>query len=283
MSRKTILITGATSGIGQAASALLLQHGYHVIIAGRDATKTVHVTESLRQQTNCDAIDYVIADLSSQADIRALVTNVKAHFDRLDVLINNAGLQFLAQRKESTDGIEMHFAVNYLGTFLLTLELLDLLAATGRSSGQNARVVNTASAAHRVGHFGLFSDLQSERFYHPVFAYGKSKLGNIMFSYALARRVKGKPITVNVLNPGTVNTNPGVSDTPFVKFVQCFVSDFLVEPEVGAATTVYLATADEIANVSGGYWMNKKQVPSSGFSQIVDYQEHLWEISQELL
>jgi NAD(P)-dependent dehydrogenase (short-subunit alcohol dehydrogenase family) len=282
MARKFVLITGATNGIGKAAARQLIECGYHVVIVGRNHEKTEHVLEELRQKTRSDAVTALIADLSSQQQVRQLAEQFKSFYDRLDVLINNAALQFLSPRQESMDGIELQLAVNHMATFILTGELLDILQATGKA-GQAARIVNTASMTHRFGRFGFFEDFNSEKSYQSAVAYGKSKLGNVMFSCALARRLRGKPVTVNVLNPGTVNTNPGTSDTAFVKFIQRFVPDFLVEPDVGAATTVYLASSNEVEGLSGRYWLQQKPTASSLFSQSVVNQERLWLLTEERL
>jgi NAD(P)-dependent dehydrogenase (short-subunit alcohol dehydrogenase family) len=282
MDQKVVLITGATNGIGKAAARQLLQCGYHVVIVGRNPVKTEQVMEELRQQTGRDDVSALIADLSSQQEVKQLAAQFRTTYNRLDVLINNAGLQFLSPRQTSVDGLELQLAVNHMAAFILTGELLDLLVATGTTQ-QATRIINTASMAHRFGRFGLFTDFNSERRYQPVIAYGKSKLGNVMYTYALARRLRGLPVTVNALNPGTVNTNPGGSDTAFVKFIQRFTSDFLVEPEIGAATTVYLASSKEVEGMTGHYWVRKQPVSSSRFSQSVDNQERMWRLTEEHL
>lgn len=193
------LVTGATSGIGYETALGLAKAGARVGIVGRDAGKVDACADALRATVRGAAIDGFVADLSSQAEIRRLAAEVGATYPRLDVLVNNAGAIF-DRRQTSADGFERTWALDHLGYVLLTLELLDLLRASGRP-GTASRIVNVASAAHTRGRIA-FDDLQSERAYGALRAYAQAKLGNVLFTYALARRLAGVPVTVNALHPG---------------------------------------------------------------------------------
>src|SRR5215207_6225037 len=201
MSEKIILITGATNGIGKAAALELAKQGNTVVIVGRNPAKTQATVEEIKQQSGNSAVEGLIADLSSLADVRRLADEFRQRHSRLDVLINNAGALF-AERELTVDGYEMTFAVNHLAYFLLTNLLLDLLKASAP-----ARIVNVASDAHK-GMKINFDDLQLEKNYGGMMgpAYGQSKLANILFTYELARRLAGTGVTVNALHPGLVRT-----------------------------------------------------------------------------
>ncbi|NJL56902.1 SDR family NAD(P)-dependent oxidoreductase [bacterium] len=281
MKDKTILITGATNGIGKATAIHLAQQGHRVVIVGRNPTKTEATLQEIRSASGNDAVHSLLADLTVQSQVRQLAEDFKRDYERLDVLINNAGTIYNKYGK-STDGIEQSVALNHMAYFVLTCELLDMLAETG-TSDQNARIINTSSSGHRMGARSLFSNFQGEHGYNGFVAYCRTKLANVLFTYALAHRIKDHPITVNTWNPGTVNTAPGISDTMLVRFFQVFNPGFMVEPEIGSSTAVYLATSPDVEGMSGHYFHKGKSVASSRFSQEEANQERLWDMTEDLM
>ena len=272
---KTILITGATDGIGRETARQLARLGAHIILTGRNPQKAEAAVQELRQSTGNPHIEFLIADLSSQRQIRALAETVKGKIPSLYALINNAGAIFM-QRQVSEDGIEMTFALNHLGYFSLTLLLLDIL-----KDSAPARIINVSSAAHRGARLN-FEDLQNERSYQGWPVYSQSKLANLLFTYELARRLEGSGITVNALHPGFVATrfgrsNGGIFDPLFRLFQFAAIS-----PEEGARTSVYLAASPEVEGVSGKYFEKCKAVPSSPESYDLTSARRLWEVSLQM-
>ncbi len=272
---KTILITGATDGIGKETARQLAAYGAHILITGRNHQKAEATVQELRQFTGNPHIDFLIADLSSQRQVWSLAETVKAKTSSLYVLINNAGAIFM-QRQVSEDGIEMTFALNHLGYFSLTLLLLDVLKASAP-----ARIINVSSVAHRGARLD-FEDLQNQRSYQGWRVYSQSKLANLLFTYELARRLEGSGITVNALHPGFVATrfgrsNGGIFDPLFRLFQFAAIS-----PEEGARTSVYLAASPEVEGVSGKYFEKCKAVPSSPESYDIASAQRLWEISLQM-
>ena len=197
--KKICLVTGATSGIGKAAAHGMATMGYTTVVVGRNRDKCERVCRRIRQQTANPDVSYLIADLSSQKEIRRLAEEFKGTFDRLDVLVNNAGAKIL-QRLTTVDGYEMTFALNHLAYFLLTRLLIERLQAAG-----HARIINVSSGAHGGAAID-FDDLQNEKAYIGKVAYNQSKLANLLFTYELARRLDGTGITVNAMAPGGVIT-----------------------------------------------------------------------------
>src|SRR6266545_3993807 len=197
MNGKICLITGGTNGIGKSTAQGLARMGATVVIVGRNAQKTSRVVEEIRAASGNKNVDSLLADLSSQQEVRRLAREFKSKYSRLHVLLNNAG-GFFMRRQLSVDGIEMTFAFNHLAYFLLTNLLLDTVKASAP-----ARIINVSSAAHKSGKIE-FDNLQGERSYNGFAAYGNSKLANILFTIELARRLEGTSITVNALHPGMV-------------------------------------------------------------------------------
>jgi retinol dehydrogenase-12 len=240
MQNKICLVTGATSGIGLETARQLARLGATVIIVGRDATKTAATLAQIRQQNRTARVESLIADLSSQAQVRALAEQFKRAYARLDVLINNAGVAMM-RRQESVDGIEMTFAVNVLAPFLLTHLLLDVLQTSAPS-----RIINVGSALHKPAQFD-FADVQMRRKYNGLRAYNNSKLALLWFTYALARRLAGTGVTVNALHPGMVKSNLTARNGGFYKWiVQPLFNLQAISAEQGAQTSVYLASSPEV-------------------------------------
>jgi len=272
---KTVLITGATNGIGRAAALQLAKQGATMVIVGRNPAKTAQTVDEIKAQSGNPLVNGLIADLSSMADVRRLAAEFSQKYTRLDVLINNAGGVF-ASRKLTVDGYEHTFAFNHLAYFLLTNLLLNQLKASAP-----ARIVNVSSGVH-VGAVIDFDDLQSQKNYGGNQAYGQSKLANVLFTYALARRLAGSGVTVNASRPGVVATGFGENNGGLLRLVARFLHLFALTPEKGADTVVYLASSPEVEGITGKYWYKREPIPSSPVSYDEAAQQRLWEVSAQL-
>jgi retinol dehydrogenase 14 len=268
---KVVLVTGANSGIGKETAEGLAGMGATVVMVCRDRERGQSALDEIRSKTGNQSVELMICDLASQAQIRKLAEEFKQKHNRLDVLVNNAGL-VLTRRTVTEDGFETTFAVNHLGYFLLTNLLLDVIKQSAP-----ARIVNVASTAHRSGTID-FNDLQGERSYSTMRAYGQSKLANILFTYELARRLEGSGVTVNCLHPGVIGTNIFRS----VLGLGAMAKLFLKSPKKGAETSIYLATSPEVAQVTGKYFDDKKVVSSSPESYDKAIAQRLWQVSEQL-
>jgi NAD(P)-dependent dehydrogenase (short-subunit alcohol dehydrogenase family) len=275
MQNKICLITGATSGIGQATAMALAQKGITVIVAGRDEERCQKTVARIQRETQNFHVDYLLADLSVQDQVRQLAADFKARYERLDVLVNNAGAIFF-RRQVSADGIEMTLAVNHLAYFLLTNLLLEPLKASAP-----ARIVNVASNSHLGQHLD-FDNLELKRGYNPMRAYGRSKLCNLYFTYELARRLEGTGVTVNAMHPGFVHTNMAANNGPLVRFFLPLVHRKSLTPEQGASTAVYLATSPDVEGVTGKYFVREREVESDPVSYDETAARRLWEVSEEM-
>lgn len=270
---KVCMVTGAASGIGAATAQALAQYGATVILVDRDVHKCATTVKQIKQQTGNAAVEFMGADLSSQQEIRQLAQRFKRHYQRLDVLVNNAGAMF-DERRESVDGIEMTFALNYLGYFLLTNLLLDTLKASAP-----ARIVNTSSRSHARALI-KFDDLESRTNYKGLSAYAHSKLAIVLFTYELARRLEGTGVTANALHPGIVATNFGRGSGGMLGFVMRLFRPLFASPEKGAQTGIYLSTSPEVEGVTGKYFVKCNAVPSSPASYDTAVAGRLWEVSE---
>lgn len=276
MNEKTILITGATSGIGLVAARELAKMGAGVVIVSRSAERCATVTEQIKGETGNNRVEYIAADLSTHAGTQKAAHEFKKRHTRLDVLLNNAGAIFM-QRQLSADGIEMTWALNHLGYFFLTMLLLDTLKNSGA-----ARIVNVSSDAHRSGKMN-FDDLQMEKGYAGLAAYQQSKLANILFTYELARKLEGSKVTTNVLHPGLIQTNFNRNNGPLMNLAMGLLAPFSRKPAEGAQTSIYLASSPEVEGVSGKYFEDSKAVPSSPASYNRAAAERLWQLSLEMI
>lgn len=275
MHGKVCIVTGANAGIGRATALGLARRGATVALVCRSRERAEEACATIRSATNNHAVDFFLADLSSQTEIRRLAQELLARYPQIHVLVNNAGV-FHLKRSTSVDGIETVFAVNHLAYFLLTHLLLERLMISG-----SARIVNVASHVHRIGTLD-FNDLQNERRYRPMHVYGQSKLGNILFTRALSRRIVGTGVTTNCLHPGGVATNLGHNNGRFARLIATILRPFLRTPEQGADTVLYLATAPEVATASGKYFCNRREVQPSPAAQDDETAQRLWQISAEL-
>lgn len=282
MQGKRVLVTGATSGIGKISALELARMGADVTIVGRNEAKTRGLLSQLIAESGNDNNDMLLADLSSIEETRRVANEFLQKHQRLDVLLNNAGAYF-STFYSSVDGYEMTFALNHLSYFLLGNLLLDVIKATASEQGE-ARIINVSSSAHqRSGANGLrWADMQAASQYSGFSAYGLSKLANILFTYELARQVEDTKVTVNAVHPGVVNTSFGDNSTGFMRHIFKVLKTIVGRtPEKGAETLIYLASAPEVAGISGKYWADKKQKRSNDVSYSRDEQAAMWQFSVE--
>ncbi len=279
MAGKVIAITGANSGIGLATTEALAERGATVLMCGRNRSALEQAAMDVRARSGDEAVECLVADLSSMAEVRKLAEDIRSRTDRLDVLINNAGVGS-DRRIETEDGLELTFAVNHLAPFLLTIELLPMLEDSAPS-----RVITVSSAlATQVKELDL-GDLQSRTRYRWQEVYNRSKLANVLFTRALARRLAGTGVTANCLHPGVVATGfGGDGDLRGLNALMFrLMKVFLPGPEAGARTSVLLATSPDLATVSGSYFEKGKQVTPGGLATDDDLAEQLWEVSARLV
>jgi len=273
---KTILVTGATGGIGLETSVALAKLGAAVILTGRDARRLEAAVTTLRARAGAAAQPY-LCDFSSQASIRELAAAIRRDCPRLDGLVNNAG-GVQKRRTLTVDGLETTFATNHLGYFLLTHLLRDLLVASAP-----ARIVNVASIGHRRGTMD-FDDLGFEHGYSIMRAYSRSKLANVLFTRELARQLAGTGVTVNCVHPGSVATNIWSGTPLWAKpIVALFLRPSFISPEAGGATVVQLVASPELEGVTGQYFENQRPVAPSPLAQDDALARRLWAVSLTLV
>jgi retinol dehydrogenase 12 len=273
---KYCLVTGGTGGIGRVTARELARRGARVVLVGRSEARCVAAVDAIRREASAADVTYLTGDLSSQRDVRRVAREYRERHPRLDVLVNNAGGLYL-DRELSADGIEMTFALNHLGYYLLTMELLDLLRASGA-----ARIVNVSSEAHRTAVLD-FDDLQNARRYGGWRAYGQSKLANLYFTYELARRLAGTPLTVNALHPGLVATNFAKNNGVRARLMWIVLRIIAIGPEAGARTSVFLAASPTVDRVTGRYFVKEVPRESSAVSYDPDAARQLWTVSAEMV
>ncbi|TLD69692.1 SDR family oxidoreductase [Phragmitibacter flavus] len=274
MTGKVVLVTGGTSGIGRETAIGLVRLGARVFLTGRDEGRCAETVQWI--ESGCDGakVEGLMGDLSVQSEVRRLVMELRSKTDRLDVLVNNAGGWF-GERRLTVDGFERTWALNHLAYVLMTMELLDMLRASGAG-----RVVNVASHLHAYGKMD-FEDLNGERGYGSTKAYNQSKLANVLFTMALARQMEGRGLTVNALHPGAVATGMGRDMTPVMRLANGVMRWFYLSAEKGARTSIYLASSPEVAGVTGKYFVRCKEVRPARVCEDVALQERLWKVSRE--
>ena len=273
ISGKLVVITGATGGIGLAAAQALGRKGARLALVARSEARADAAEASIRAVAGAGVvIDKLKADLTSQADVRRLATEVRSRYGQLDVLINNAGAIY-SHRQLSRDGIELTWALNHLAPFLLTTLLLDLL-----KSSAPARVITTSSMAHR-GVRIPFDDLNAERGYRSYRRYGESKLANILFTVELARRLEGSGVTANCFHPGFVATGFNRNNGAFMNWLMKTAGPLARSPERGADTLVWLADSPDLGGVSGQYFTDRRRRIPSPEAQNAETARRLWDAS----
>ncbi len=278
MQDRVCLVTGASSGIGQATALGLARMGATVVMVCRDAARGQAALTNIKDKSGNNSVDLLLADLSSQAEIRRLSDEFRTKYRRFHVLINNAGVYY-TKRHITVDGLEAMFAVNYLARFLLTDLLLDIIKKSGP-----ARIINVAGAYHAKGRIN-FDDLQGEKDFDGQHANHQSKLADVLFTYELARRLEGTGVTVNCLHPGMVATNLIDKDKDFpvfFKYLYKLSKPLMKSPARGAETSIYLASSTEVEGVTGRYFVNKKLVQSSPESHDPRLARLLWDVSTKL-
>jgi NAD(P)-dependent dehydrogenase (short-subunit alcohol dehydrogenase family) len=269
---KIALITGPTSGIGYATSLELASKGFDLILVARNIDKCSVLQTEIGDQVKTDCIQCDLSDI--QSVLRAVET-IRKRYTKIDVLINNAGI-IVDKKQFSVDGIELTFATNHIGPFVLTTGLISLLKASG-----NARIVNVSSAAHYFAFFGI-EKLVNPKVYHDLVVYGRSKLANILFSNELSDRLSLFGVTSNAVHPGTVASNfAGRGGGVTAQFMKLFRKFFKTNSQ-GAATSVYVATAPQLEGVSGRYYVNCKPVRTSRAARNRELGKALWKLSEDL-
>jgi NAD(P)-dependent dehydrogenase (short-subunit alcohol dehydrogenase family) len=275
MNGKVVLITGATSGIGKETAKGLAEMGATVVLVGRNREKLDTVAGSIASATGNRAVDTMICDLTSMDSVRKLASEFKHRYQRLDVLINNAG-EIVNERRTTVDGFEYTLALDHLSHFLLTLLLLDLIKASAP-----ARIISVSSAAHMIGRID-FEDLMGEKKYSPMRAYGQAKLANLLFARELARRLAGTGVSANAVHPGTVRTNFGKGMKGRWRVFIWLGSPFMINAQEGAETSIFVASSPEVAGITGKYFVKKKEKRSSKRSYDQTAAKRLWEVSSKL-
>jgi NAD(P)-dependent dehydrogenase (short-subunit alcohol dehydrogenase family) len=276
-----VLITGGNSGIGRHTAIELARMGARVVFTSRNLRKGDVARAEIREAANTKLVDYMELDLASFASIEKLAKQFLAKHERLDVLVLNAGIM-LDRRSSTAEGFETTFGVNHLGHFLLTQLLRERIVASAP-----ARVLVVASTVHKQARSGLdFDDLMLERGYSAFKAYARSKLANILFANVLAQQLEGTGVTVNALHPGAVRSGFASNEDmrgPIARLVLTMARPFMLSPERGAQTSIYLASSPEVEGKTGGYYSNSKLAPTSTAAQDRAAAERLWQVSDALV
>jgi NAD(P)-dependent dehydrogenase (short-subunit alcohol dehydrogenase family) len=281
MDGKTVVITGGNAGIGLETAVGLVERSAHVVITSRDAVRGEKAAEEIRTKAGGNGnVEVMALDLASLASVREFAAELGRRHEKLDVLVNNAGV-VLWQRELTADGFERTFGVNHLGHFVLTQLLLDQLRAAPA-----ARVVNVASHAHKSAKKGLdFDDLQAERQYKSFLVYGRSKLANIYFTRELARRLAGSGVSTNAVHPGPVRSRFGRDGDlgGVMGFGISIAQLFMISSKRGARTSIYMASSPEVDGANGGYYAKCKPAAVSKVAEDDDAAGRLWIASEELV
>jgi len=274
---KTVLITGATSGIGKVTAFELARMGAALVIAGRNEAKCKATVEEIARETGNTSLEYLVANLALMSEVRKLADEFTKRHEKLHILINNAGAIYY-RPYETSEELELTFALNYLSPFLLTNLLLEVIERSAP-----ARIINVSSGIHKAGKIN-FEDLQADDGYSAFKAYGQSKLANVMFTYELARRIEGKGVTVNAMNPGFTRSGFGLNNPGFMKtFSRLSAVIWGHSVEKGAETLIWLASSPAVQGVTGLYFEDREAVLSSRASYDQSAGRRLWKTSEELI
>jgi len=279
MHGKTVVITGGNAGIGKATAIALAKKGASIVITSRSEDKAKEAVSEIKKLSGNDKVDFVTIDLSSQKSVREAARKLNAKCPKIDVLINNAGC-YVSDLQLNVDGLEMQFATNHLGHFLLTNLLMDNLKAAGK-----ARIINLASIAHKYTRDLKLDDINYQKEeYGGWKSYSRSKFCNILFTKELAKRLEGSGITVNAVHPGGVRTEIAEKNANwFTKLGWIVMKPFMVTVEEGAKTSIDLASSPEVEGETGGYWVKSKKFFSNRPSQDPEIAKALWKKSEELV
>jgi NAD(P)-dependent dehydrogenase (short-subunit alcohol dehydrogenase family) len=270
---KTIVITGANSGIGKVCTQALASQGARVLMVCRSQSRGEAARQDIWQHLPQAQLDLHLCDMASQASIRACGLALRDQYDHIDVLLNNAGAMF-GERQLTEDGFERTFAVDHLGYVLFTHYLLDLVQA-----GSIKRIVNVSSEAHRFVKDIDWDNLQAEKKFSELGSYSLAKLGNVYFTRELARQLQPQGITVNCLHPGFVDTQFGSDGSFWVKLLMPVMKLMAVSPEKGAETSLFLVRSDQVATVTGAYFKDQRKTPPSALAQKEDLAQRFWDLS----
>jgi len=273
---KICLVTGSTSGIGKVTARELANQGATVVLVSRTRAKGEATQAEITQASGNPHVDLLVADLSLLADVRRLASEFHHTYPHLHLLVNNAGCAY-PTRTLTSEGLEATLAVNYLAPFLLTELLLDTLKASAP-----ARIVNVSSAQHANARIE-FDNLQGEKKYANLRSYNQAKLALLLWTYELARRLEGTGVTVNALHPGITATNFPSGMTGVLAWGMRLSTPFLLTPEKGAQTTLYLATSPEVEGVTGKYFVKSRETKSSNDSYDQTVGARLWEVTEQLV
>lgn len=280
MQGKVVVVTGSNVGIGFETAVGVAALGATTVLACRNQAKAEVAAREVTQRTWNDDVHVVPLDLADLASVRKAGEDILSRWDRVDVLVNNAGGTW-SERTLTAQGFEYTFGVNHLGHFALTNLLLDRLR-----SGAPSRIVNVTSVGHHAAWGGLrFEDLQSEKGYKAMEAYSRSKLANVLFTRELAKRLKGSGVTANAVHPGPVRSGFGMDGdlTGFMGFGMRLVRPFEISPKRGAKTSIYLATSPDVAAKTGMYWVRSKPGHMSRQARSDEAARRLWDESERLL
>ena len=270
MSSKVYMVTGATSGIGKALATQLAKTGEIVVMVGRDLERGNAVQQEISRKTQNWNVDLQLCDLSNMSSVHNLASVVKLKYNRIDALVNNAGL-YTRKRETTVDGYEKMFAANHLGPFLLTNLLLDALMASG-----SGRILNVTAPSTTELHF---DDLQGERKFNSLTSFGATKMANLLFTLELARRLEGSPVTVNAIHPGLVRSGLMKQAVAPIRWITRLISS---TPEKAVADMVQLVTAPDYENVSGKFFHHGKEIEIPAYAGNRENQQRLWEVSEKL-
>jgi NAD(P)-dependent dehydrogenase (short-subunit alcohol dehydrogenase family) len=277
---EVVVVTGSNTGIGKETAVGLASLGMTTVLACRNLTKAAAAADEVRTRAESDDVHVVALDLSDLTSVQACADEVLARWDRLDVLVNNAGGVWSA-RQETVQGFELTFGVNHLGPFLLTHLVLDRLKASGPS-----RIVNLSSVGHHMARKGMkWDDLQSTRGYASMDAYSQSKLANLLFTRGLAARLDPTVVTANCCHPGPVRSGFGMDGDlgGLMGLGNKLIRPFEISSAAGAKTSIHLAASPDVEGLTGGYYARSRPGHPSRISQSDDEVERLWSVSEKLL